>query len=57
MLKNRRNVGKNLECCLFAYNTSKHESSIFTPFEVMFGRQAVLPIEVTLLYQYCKFGT
>ena len=27
-----------LECCLFAYNTSKHE--------LMFGCQAVLPIEV-----------
>ena len=35
-----------LECCLF---TSKHVSSKFTPFEVMFGCQAVLPIEV----HYC----
>ena len=34
-----------LECCLFAYNTSKHESSKFTPFEVMFGHPAVLPID------------
>ena len=38
-----------LECCFLAYNTSKHESSKFTPFDVMFGRQAVLPIEV----HYC----
>ena len=38
-----------LECCLFEYNTSKHESLKFTPFEVMFVRQAVLPIDV----HYC----
>ena len=46
-----------LECCLFAYNTSKHESSKFISFEVMLGRQAVLPIEVHYCNQYCKFGT
>ena len=38
-----------LKCCLLAYNTPKHESSKFTPFEVMFGCQAVLPIDV----HYC----
>ena len=27
-----------MDCCLFAYNTSKYESSKFTLFEVMFGR-------------------
>ena len=32
-----------LECCLF---TSKYESSKFAPFEVTFGRQAVLPTDV-----------
>lgn len=31
---------------VYAYNTSKHESSKFTPFEVMFGRKAVLPVDV-----------
>lgn len=35
-----------LDTCVFAYNTSKHESSKFTPFEVMFGRQAVLPVDL-----------
>ena len=32
--------------CVFTYNTSKHESSKFTPFEVTFGRRALLPIEL-----------
>lgn len=35
-----------VETCVYAYNTSKHESSKFTPFEVMFGRKAVLPVDV-----------
>ena len=34
------------DSCVFAYNTSKNESSKFTPFEVMFGRRAVLPIQL-----------
>ena len=36
-----------LNTCVYAYNTSKHESSKHCPFTVMFGRQAVLPIEVS----------
>ena len=35
-----------LEICVFAYKTSKHESSLHTPFELMFGRRAVIPIDV-----------
>lgn len=38
-----------LDSCVFAYNTSKHTSSLYTPFEVMFGRKAVLPVELTTL--------
>ena len=34
-----------LDTCVYAYNTSRHESSLFTPFQLMFGR-AVLPIEL-----------
>ena len=35
-----------LDTCVFAYNTSKHESSKYCPFSVMFGRQALLPVEI-----------
>ena len=38
-----------LDACVFAYNTSRHESSLHTPFEVMFGRKAFIPIELTYL--------
>ena len=37
-----------LETCVFAYNTSRHDSSKFTPFEVMFGRKATLPVDLEL---------
>ena len=36
-----------LDTCIYAYNTSKHESSKYTPFEVMFGRRAVLPVDIS----------
>ena len=35
-----------LDTGVYAYNTSRHDSTRFTPFELMFGRQAVLPIGV-----------
>ena len=35
-----------LDTCIYAYNTSRHESSLFTPFELMFGWKAVLPIDL-----------
>lgn len=40
-----------LDACVFAYNTSRHESSLHSPFEVMFGRKAVIPIELSYLDQ------
>eukprot|EP00731_Ephydatia_muelleri_P016252 Em0009g676a len=36
-----------IDCHVFAYNTAKHASSLYSPFEVMFGRKAVLPIELS----------
>ena len=37
---------EHLDSCVFAYNTSCHESTQHSPFEVMFSRVARLPVEV-----------
>ncbi|KAL5479401.1 hypothetical protein EMCRGX_G022921 [Ephydatia muelleri] len=37
-----------LDTCAFAYNTSRHDSTKYTPFMLMFGRRATLPIDVEL---------
>ena len=37
-----------IDTCVFAYNTSRHESTKFTPFEVMFNRTATLPINIAM---------
>ena len=37
-----------LDTCTFAYNTSRHESSTYTPFQLMFDRQTILPIDIDL---------
>ena len=37
-----------LDTCIYAYNTSVHESTSFTHFEVMFGHKAILPIDVEM---------
>ena len=37
-----------LDTCIYAYNTSYHESTKFTPYELMFGRKAVLPIDIDM---------
>lgn len=35
-----------IDTCIYAYNSARHESSKFTPFELMFSRKAVLPIDI-----------
>ena len=35
-----------LDTYSFAYNTSNHESTKFTPFEIMFGRKVILPLDL-----------
>ena len=40
-----------LDTCTFAYNTSVHESALFSPFEIMFGRKATLPIDLVMAKQ------
>ena len=37
---------EHLDFCVFAYNTSRQESTQCSLFEVMFGRLARLPVEV-----------
>ena len=37
-----------LDTSVFAYNTSRHASSKFTPFELMFNRRATIPIDIEL---------
>ena len=38
----------HLDSCVFAYNTSRHNSTKFTPFQLMFGCRAVLPIDIDI---------
>ena len=44
-----KSYGMNIWTRVFAYNTSRYESSLRTPFGVMFGQKAVIPIELTYL--------
>ena len=46
--ENKESWDSFLDTCTFAYNTFRHESTLHTPFEVMFGRQAVLPIDLDM---------
>ena len=43
-----------LDTCTFAYNTSRHESTHFTPFQLMFNCQATLPIDIELRKGFLK---
>ena len=40
-----------LDTCAFAYNTSRHNSTKITPFYLMFGRQAYLPVDADFQIQ------
>lgn len=44
----RKSWSAYLDSCVFAYNTSRHESTKHTPFELMFGRTAALPIDINM---------
>ena len=37
-----------IDTSIFAYITSHHESTSYTPFELMFGRRAYLPVELNM---------
>ena len=42
----KSNWDEHLDSCSFAYNTARHDSTKFSPFELMFGRKALLPIQL-----------
>ena len=44
----KRKWSSFLDTCVFAYNTSHHEASRFTPFELMFSHRATLPIDLNI---------
>ena len=45
---NQDNWDVHIKCVLLAYRTSKNDSMKFTPFQLMFGRAPVLPIEMEI---------
>jgi hypothetical protein len=45
---NPRRWHENLSEALWVHGTSRHEATKVTPFELVYGQEAVLPIEVSL---------
>ena len=43
---NKASWDEFLDTCTFAYNTAEHESTKFSPFELMFGRKPLLPVDI-----------
>jgi len=45
-LDRKNHWGEYTDACVYAYNTAVQDSTCISPFEVMFGRKALLPIEI-----------
>ena len=43
-----------IDSCVYAYNTVEHESTKYTPFELMFGRKAILAIDIDIDNRDCN---
>ena len=49
VVKERKDAWEDfIDTCVYAYNTAVHESTGFTPFELMFGRKTILPIDIEI---------
>ena len=46
--KNKEQWENFLDTCVYSYNTSKQESTQYSPFELMFARKPVLPIDINI---------
>ena len=46
-----------VDTCIYAYNTSRRESPLFTPFELMFVRKAVIPVDLDNGSEYAQPDT
>ena len=55
--ENQNDWDIHIKSVLFAYRKSKHDSTKFTPFELMFGRAPVLPIEMDIRSKPCRAET
>ena len=45
---NKETWAKFIDTCVFAYNTSRHESTHFTPFELMYGHRTIFPVDINV---------
>jgi hypothetical protein len=49
MVQGRKEIwDEYVDACIYAYNTAVHESTKYSPFELMFGRKAILPIDINV---------
>ena len=46
--ENKNEWDAYLDTSIYAYNTFIHKSTSFLPFEVMFGRKAIMPIDMEM---------
>lgn len=45
---NQRDWHKHLQPCVMAYNVSKHEATLHSPYYLMHGREAICPLDILI---------